>query len=373
MTQDSQSTPAVSNRYSVIAGDVERDRQTTLHVWQIGGFAATAGGDEARYDWYYLKNPAGAGQLSLLRCDTAEAVSTTVNEDTVGSLGVCPRQMSLDGRPFLAGVLVDFVVSPLHRTALPALQLQRAARARAHETAAVLYGLPDTKAVPIFKRLGAQVQFPLPSYTRVLRTARYFARVMPAWASRAAGLLVDTFDIALLRLRVAAGTLTGTRCSGAWVGAFNADFDRLWRDFKKDGLCVGVRDAAFLQWRFGARPGANFRTFVVRDSRTKELRAYFVCELLEGGVAVKDCLSVGSRRDLVHALNLLCLAARKIGGDALYLQIVAPGFFGDALRKTWFRQRSSRPFFASVKPTSADAGADFGAAGWYVTQADEDV
>jgi hypothetical protein len=361
MTQLPQAHHSTSLHYSVAAGDLYRDKTGTLAVWKDGGFVEHAAGDSVRFDWFYKDNPAGPGQLSLLHCNSGPPV---------GALGVCPRQFAVNDRPVLAGVLVDFVVLPAHRTALPALQLQKAARSRASKDMGFLYGLPDTKAIATFKRLGYTVTFEVSRYARVLQTGPYLTRIMATFVARPVGLVLDGIDAALLRARIFTRRWVNSACRdtrAAWADEIGEDFEQLWTDFAKETLCIGVRDARFLRWRFGSRPGFPYRTFVVRRKSTRRLCAYFICEIGENGITIKDCLSLGGRTEWLHALNVLCLEARRLLAPALYVDIAAPGHVVEAFRSAGFRRRSARPFFAMV------GDIDLGSAAWYITQADEDV
>jgi hypothetical protein len=49
------------------------------------------------------------------------------------------------------------------------------------------------------------------------------------------------------------------------ISAFDADFDRLWERFAASvGFCVW-RDAAYLNWRIGAKPGQRYRTLALYE------------------------------------------------------------------------------------------------------------
>jgi hypothetical protein len=361
MTQPPQPQSNTILHYSVEIGDLNRHKIETLAVWHDGGFVEHATGDSARFDWFYQDNPAGPGQLSLLRCNSGPPV---------GALGACPRQFVVNDRQVLAGVLVDFVVHPAHRTALPALQLQKAARARALKDMGFLYGLPDTKAIATFKRLGYTVHFEVPRYARVLQTGPYLRRIMSPFVAHPAGFLLDSLDAALLHARVSIQRWVNTAfrdTHAAWADEIGEEFEQLWADFAKETLCIGVRDARFIRWRFGGRPGFCYRTLVVRHSSTKRLCAYFICEIGENGITIKDCLSLGGRTEWLHALNLLCVEARRLLAPVLHVDIAAPEHVVEAFRSAGFRRRSARHFFAMV----GDVG--LSGAAWYITQADEDV
>ena len=78
---------------------------------------------EAIFRWQYLEGPEGPTEALVLRhLDPVEPVGWT---------SVQPRRLAIDGHVELAGLLVNLVVVPAHRTARPALLLQRGALAAA--------------------------------------------------------------------------------------------------------------------------------------------------------------------------------------------------------------------------------------------------
>lgn len=330
-----------------------------LEVWAEGGIASARGleADRARYDWFYRKNPQGAACVNLLVHGEQQA--------PMGFLGIGARRLLLGGEPVAAGVLVDFVISPKHRSAFPALLLQRKGREQAFAFMRIIYGLPDTKAVGVCKRLESHVKFDLPRFARVLRSQVYLERLMPRWAALPLAIFSDTLDRIGMRLQ-----LLFTSVAGGWVHKFDASFDDLWAALDKRNLCVGVRDREFLQWRFEQQPEHDYRTFVVKRKDSSALLMYFVCEVSKTALRVKDCLHVASDRELRAGLLLLALAGRAMGASSVEIQVAANESFGRALRRAQYLQRSQRPFFAVVGAALRERAARVR---WYITQADEDV
>ena len=345
---------SAGSSYEFSVGNAAEDGGAVVRVWAEGGLSAgDAKANKLRYDWFYLRNPQGQGRPNWLR-QGAQAV---------GFLGIGSRKVLLAGETLAAGVLVDFVVVPQHRSAFPALMLQRRGREQALASMQVIYGLPDTKAVLVCKRLESHVKFDLPRYTRVVRSGTYLERLLPRWAAKPLAVFTDTLDWIGMRLQLAL-----TSGVGQWVKEFDASFDALWAAYGKSDLCIGVRDRDFLQWRFGDQPGRSYQTFVVR--REGELRAYFVCEIGGQTLRVKDCLALGSERELRIALLMLALAARSSRLNAVEIQIAAAPAFARALRRAQYVLRSHRPFFAVVAEAVRSRALS---ARWYITQADEDV
>jgi hypothetical protein len=356
MTQTPDTTQLPSP-YQVSSGHPGVDRDNVLRVWRECGIALEADQAAARYDWFYSQNPLGNAQINFL--------TTTNPEERIGFLGVGLRALCIAGKMISAGVLVDFVVDSRHRIALPALMLQRYGHKRALESMAVLYGIPDTKAVAIMKRLGSHVCLDLPCYVRVLRTRPYLQRYMPSWCAIPLAWCLDSVDRAFTWTRM----LSSSRV-GEWRDTFDTSFDRLWATVPKQGLCIGGRNCDFLRWRFGGQLSRRFRVFVVRAPNSAEIHGYFVCEQTQDVMFVKDCLHVGSATQLRESLLLLCAAARRAGAVSVNLQVTPVGDFPRALHATFFKQRSKRMFVAIANESVREQCV---AAQWYVTPADEDV
>jgi hypothetical protein len=347
----------IPQQYGVVAGAVSADRERAVDVWLAGGFGdPDPDRQRARFDWLYRQCPHGEAQVNFLLAPG--------KSEPVGFLGVSLRRWMLDGEPVRGGVLVDFVVHPDHRSAAPALQLQRRGRERARESARLLFGLPEPKAVAVFKRLGSNTQGTMPRYVRVLRFGLYLRRRMPGWLASATGAMADLLDGLMLRAKLLRGGL-----SGDWQAGFDAGFDALWQRCAKHARCIGVRDQDFLKWRFGSQPGHEYRVFAVRSRDAATLEAYFVCERNEHTLVVKDLLAAGSGQ-LYEGLLRLCLAARAAGYGALSVPLLADDANIAALRRAGLVERDSRPFFGLVGESSGDRRA---ASEWYVTQADEDI
>lgn len=354
---NSAASAAAPPAYSVAPGTPGLDRDTVAHLWQVSGLGnLTDEQQKARYDWFYLRNPQGDGEISYLHAGNEPAA--------VGFLGVGRRSWRMDGESMSAGVLVDFVVRPDHRTAAPALTLQRQGRARAQQWAQLLIGLPDVKAVAIFKRLDKHVQFFLPRYVRILRYDGYLKRRMPSWMARVLGKALGVMDRGWRTLR-----LLGSGLKGTWAPSFDMRFDRLWSRVNKAGRSIGLRDAGFLAWRFGQQPGFRYRTFAV-ERAPGEMVAYFVCDLRGDTLEVKDVLADVPAPEYTQALLLLANAARREGAHAVSLQVAGDETLDKALRAAQFVMRDQRPFFAVLGEAVRDKGVTLS---WYITQADEDI
>jgi hypothetical protein len=352
------STAALS--YRVAKADVNRDEAAITNLWRIGGLGgerSSPQNDALRYDWFYRQNPQGSPQLTLLYSNP--------DSEPAGFLGVGARTFHMDGMQVPAGVLVDFVTSPRHRSAYPALTLQRQARAAALPVTPIVYGLPDTKAVLVCRRLEAHVQADMQRWVRVIRSRAYFERKLPGWLAAPIALIADSMD----RLLVGA-QLAGRGLRGEWMESFDQRFEDLWNTAQKSGRIVGVRGRDFLEWRFRRQPGRSYRIFGVTRAADGKLISYFVCESAPKFLVVKDCFTAGSSEAFKTSLLLLSAAARRLRLDAVSAELVAGEGVLHALRRAQFVQRSHRPFFAVVHESIRESVQK---CEWFITPADEDV
>ncbi|HRA36966.1 MAG TPA: GNAT family N-acetyltransferase [Pseudomonadota bacterium] len=339
--------------YLVEAGDVTRDRETVLAVWR-GNL-----GDPARmgtkYDWFYRDCPYGAPLLCILRHRASGAA--------VGVAAAGPRNMQAGGRALRAGVLVDMAVMPEHRSLGPALVLQQGLLEAAAQRFDLVYGFPNPKAVPVFKRVGYTQLADMVRYARVLRHARYLERRMPRLLARLAGPLVD--------IGVACGDAWRRRgdpaCAAAWVERLGEDADALWAAGKPPAAALAVRDRTLLSWRFDRGPVPPTRYLEVRNRGDGTLRAWFACQVEDRMLHVGDYWSRdGANGAGRAAIEALLLAARRDGHVAVSVQLAgaAPALAG------WlgagFQARGSRPVYGRWFDRAMPAP------GLQLTAADED-
>jgi hypothetical protein len=346
--------------YEVKGADPQGARELVLAVWREGGLDGHQAPEwsQGRYDWFYLRNPQGTARLSLLFNGEASLA---------GSLGIGCRGFYVGGERVLAGALVDFVVSPRHRSAFPALTLQRKGREHALESMDLLYGLPGASAVGVCKRLPSHLSLEFTRLARVLRHRSYLERLLPRLRLLAApaSFMIDALDFLRMRAR-----LFSSRLRGEWVADFDESFDALWAELDKTHLCIGTRDRGFLRWRFRERPGCDYRIFTVRHRRDGSLRMYFVCRGTGGVLSIDDCLGVGSESQLEQGVLMFCLAARKLGASSVEVHLAGKTALLRALLRSHFSVRGGRPFFAVLGDALQGR---VGGHNWYITRADEDT
>ena len=339
--------------YAVDAGDVARDREAVLAVWRgnLGDDARM----QAKFDWFYARCPYGPPVLMLLRARDGEAL--------VGVAAAGARRMQEGGRTFEAGVLVDLAVAAEHRSLGPALMLQSAVAEAGVQRFGFLYGFPNPKAAPVFKRVGYARLGDIVRHARVLRHAGYAQRRLPPLLARPAGAVLDVLDTLKSWWR----RRGDARLRWHWRELSDLRFSELWERSPHGTSVATVRDGAFTRWRFDENPLAKTRFLIVEDARG-ELLAWFACEADGNLLHVRDFWSGHGDAGIVRAhVDVLLRAARHGGHAAVSLEFAgsAGAFAGWAA--CGFVERSRRPVFGKWADGRPVEGTTL-----HLTSADED-
>lgn len=346
---------SASDAYLPEPGDPSRDREAVLALWHgnLGDPARHAG----KFDWFYLRNPDGEALLQLLRH----------GGDVVGCCGAAPRRMLWQGRAIRVGLLADMAVAARHRTLGPALLLQEALVATAASRFDLLYGFPNRKSLPVVKRLGYAVLGERRRYSRVLRSAGYLQRHLPAWLAAPVGVLLD----AAMAVRDALRARGGRPPRACWVERADPRMQALWQAHRPARGLVGVRDEAALRWRFDDSPLAGIRYLLLGERADGPPRAWFACQVAGGVLRVCDYWSERGG-DLDHRLALaLVRAARRGGYTSISLELAAPAARVAGWLRAGFVPREGQPvvgkWLGAAGPTPAELAQD-----WFLTVGDED-
>ena len=351
---------ASTSAYRVIRGDVARDRSLVLELWRNAGLRDASEEDGgARYDWFYLRGPAGPADVFFL-----EHVATGA---TVGAIGLARRHFWYRGRRVTAGVPVDFIVHPAHRVLFPALLLVRSASEWGMKAHALVLGYPNRNSAAAMKRTGHYLELPQARYTRILDFRAFLARYAPRYVAAPVGAVINLADRVADALRGLAGRGLPTR----WADGFDARYDALWDRAMPGHDAIGWRDRRFLEWRFAVRPSTAWRVLEVLDADGAALLGYFVCEP-DGrrGLTVVDFLAPPDPRLQRAALRALAQAARAVDAAGVSLVVTRQHPFAEALRASKFLKREGSFSLVSSPPgDSQTLGSEF----WHVTPADFDA
>jgi hypothetical protein len=342
--------------YSVSPADVRADRATVLSLWR--GNLDEGDEPEAKFQWFYHDHPNGPSLMLFLRHGAEHT--------PVGTAGVGGRELLANGAAYRGGVLADLLVVPSHRTLFPAMELQRAATRAGLAVCSVVFGVPNEKAVPVFRRLGYAPIGDLLRFVVVLRYGEVLRRRMPSWLARVGGAALDRVMPILRR----AGSVK-TPVRGEWREPSDVTLDDLWSRARSFAGVIGVRDARYLTWRFFARAKHPHRLFALHSGQDRRLIGYAVCESARPTLHVRDFLVDRAVPGGVGLLvDTLARQAYREGFSTLSLDFMGGADDCEALRRAGMRERDRRPVFASFA-----VGQDVTLRGlpWYVTRADIDA
>ena len=348
---------AASSSYAALPADLQTDRSSIIALW-----VSNLGHPERRqdkYDWFYLRNPAGAPHVLL-------AQAPAENGTPVGVIGLGPRQMQCAGTPLTAGLLADFGVLAEHRTLYPAMLLQTTLRNLYLPQLGLIYGFPNPKSEPVVKRLGYASAGPMVRYVRVLRSAHYLPERLPMPLRRALGHVADWWRHRLRRTRYShdyKGFVV------QWMDQPDSRFDALWAAQRTRPELLGVRDRAYLAWRFEQKPWRKFR-FLTLSARDNGLIAYAVCESVGKVLHVRDLLAHPDHPGCAELLfDALFHDARADGRSSVSFEVLGPPSLQHTLQRLGMVARGQRNALFTASETLLPS---IGQTPWYLTSADED-
>lgn len=327
---------------------------------------AIAGVTHERIRWLYERNPEGP--------PTTVVIDDGGRDGVVGCASLVPRRVRLGGREARVGIACDLAVERRHRSAGPALMLQRALlEAAKRERYDFIWGYPNKNALPIIKRMGYVLVGESTSWVRPLRTEPFLQRVAPAPAASLGGPLLDA---ALDLAEGAASLALAFGYEGARLRPADERFDRLWERGRGAYDITGVRDAAFLRWRYDEFPVARHHTFSLTSRRSGDLAGFVIYRSLGAGRAHVADLFCGQPARQLEAL-LLCLvrALRSEGYASVALDLIADERLSARLRRLGFLRRPQARSFVihplGLKGAELEAVAD--PRRWYIIDGDLDV
>ena len=350
--------------YRVDVFDPDRHREQLLALWSSSMTEARiARVTGERYRWLYERNPTGP---------TRTFVAVHVESETViGCASIVARRVLLDGRPVDAGMLCDFAIDKDHRTAGPAISIQRrVAKASVEAGVAFLFGYPNEAALPIFKRLRWTFVGQARAWVRPLRSEyKVRERIPNPLLARLGGLVVDT----ALRASEARHVVRRPRLvRSELLARADARFDALWERTQPRAI-TGEKGAAYLDWRYAEFPTATYRFFALRRGRRL---LGFVAYTVEDEVVLVADLHCDLEHDLDLLLFAFCERMRREGHRSIYVGYAG----GDALGKVleahhFFPRPHDRTLLAYVDKSAPEAlrGRVAELASWHLFDGELDI
>lgn len=330
--------------YIPVSGDLERDRETVIGIWD--GILGPADKLPEKFDAFYLNCPFGRPILQMLR----HRPSNTA----VGVVAAGPRRMLWHGKEVSAGVVAHLAVLPAHRKVKPAVTMQRALVEACRGHFDLMYGLPSVMGAAMGRLAGYKPLGYLIRYVKVLRYEHYLQRVLPRPLAFVAGKSLNL----MVRIHACARRLANRRqlyC--AWSDSVDPRMQAVWDHSPHGDDLTAIRDVQMLRWRFDEAPAeAKTRFFLVSQTAGAPLLAWFSCEInprLTGMLTVTDFWSAagGPVMDRAH-IRALCQRARVEGFHAMELLFTSSEQTVASWHAVGFIERTRNPAFGgSLNPT----------------------
>ena len=335
-------------------------RPDLLRLWSNN--LDVLGDVQAKFDWSYRDAPQRPAEVFLLAS----------GDDVVGTAGVHPRGVAIQGRQVRAALPGDLAVDRGHRTLLPALTLVREVRRWVLGGFDLVYVYPNRHSEGVFRRAGYRQLGSLTRWAVPLRYGSYLARllklpVLPAVAGFG-------IDVARFLQRVPAALAASRAFRLEWLADVDPRFDRLWEQLGGEYGVAGSRRTEFLRWRFLRHPAQSFRVAaLVRRGGGQELAAYAVVERAGRVAHLRDMF--GRPEDCGSLLALLLPALTLDGAEAVSFRFLGSRRITEVLERHGFerRQASSTVFFDTGAAVASQRDLLSDVEHWYLTDGDEDT
>jgi len=322
---------------------------------------------QRRYSWYYLHSPDGPGETFLLHHDGDG------RSQVIGCTGMAPRSFDYEGRSLRALLSADFAVDDHHRTVMPAVMLQRAAREFARSTSDFAYGFPNASAVGVFLRVGYRRLGTVGRYVKVLRHEAYLRRA--GWGFGPAWLAGRFLDVATQARDYVRSRSDRRDLHLEWLSGFDERFDQLWEEGRSRHCIIGNRSCLWLHWRFCDQWVAQPMIAALVGRDTRSIRAYAVVSSREKGVARISDFFATSSKGLSTLFRLLGGQLRRRNFRSIRVHFLGARWVHDMLTAHGYVLRESERDRAVVVDLGTSVAPDVfvNLDNWYLTGADSDT
>ena len=316
--------------YAVISADLEKDRQVIIDLWRQN--LADIHHLEEKYDWHYVNNPFGPGQIWILRADG----------HPIGTTSLAMRPLKVRDTVTTAGVAGDLAVNKDHRFLQPALMLQRALMSSAHAGIRMLYGVPNSGGASVMKYVGYREFCSVHRYAKVLKMSHYLQRSGKFSAMAPfIGKIADQ-GLSAWQSKGRRHDRRGTQV----LHSFDERFDELWSRLDSSQMTLTVRDRKFLQWRYRDCPLRQYKTIGLLTDDDSRLLGYLIYYTEAHSAVCSDLLAFDGPDNLDCLLSSWAALASGDGLASLSVSC-SDQVLADTLMRQGFSQRS---IFSAIKP-----------------------
>lgn len=237
--------------------------------------------DGAYFDWRYAKRPNNANPVIVAALDDGG--------NLLGALSLVPNHFRVGNETCLIGVLGDISVDESMRgKGLAQSMLNFLAGLDEVRPLKACIVLPNEGAARPLEKCGWREAASIDRYVKVLDIESYMGRKFSEGFARKAVSSAANF---LLKITEPRPVVEASGCSFEVVDRFDSRFDRLWDTTATARAAAGLRDSAYLSWRYACHPLLSFRTFTA--AKGSELGGYIVYAVTGGVCNIYDFLYDG--------------------------------------------------------------------------------
>lgn len=308
------------------------------------------GGPE-KFDWLYLKNPAGRARVWVLE---------DAGGRLLGASSAFPRRLGSAGRRWEGWVLGDFAVAPEHRAIGPAVALHRAACESVDRGEVSLwYDFPSRSMRAVQHRLGIAERGEMIRLVYLVRADRVVEKKLSDGLVRTGAIKAGNTVLEIRNaLRRRDGSIT--------VTSFEGDFEsEPAPGIEADGGVSLEHSASYLNWRYRRDPRGGVR---ILEARRGDRHGGFLAFRPGGGdFEIIDVFAVADRAFLRELVLEVVQLARLEDVSSVTASVSNRHPLLGELETLGLRRRDGVPFVVYENPATVEARAP-----WFLMGGDRD-
>ncbi len=317
--------------------------------------------DQPRFDWMYLRNPAGRARTWIARAGTDGPV--------VGMAAAFPRDMRIGSRAQRAWVLGDFCMADEYRSLGPALQLQRACLSVVDgPEPSFCYDFPSHAMLAVYRRLGIQSTRAFVRWAKPLRIDR---KVRATLGASPIGAVVSAAGNLAMRLAdIRAGADPSLEMTMQSIDC-DAEFSKTDEQGIGPDQIAMSRSPEYLNWRYRCHPTAGTEMMTVRQHG--RVAGYLAYAQQDEDVEILDLVGYADEA-VAHGLLaslVAMLRRRRVCTVSAYLTEGHP--LAAVLARRGFQRREESPFVIYAGSARADFTDRLRGLIWLIMSGDRDT
>ena len=348
--------------YSITKADPKKNRDDIFNIWERN----FPGVLETKFEWIYENNPAGPAQVWLVRHEESG--------EYVGVTALFPRRFVINGKSFIGGIAGDLLVNRDHRSAGPALKLQRSLLSAIQDgTVDFVYGFPNKASEAIHKRVGYKVLGEKVRLVKVLKTAPQLSKLP---SGKYLGFFLSRFfDFILRLLSVETWYIPRKSFVCEEVKDFDQRFDLLWEKTSPLFMTTGTRTAEYLRWKFINTPHGTNKIFAMFDADKKYVKGYIVYRHLERSIEIRDFSFSQDKKAVFVLMASFLKHARSLGAQSITIALLKNKKVVDHMKYFGFVERNDNQHVLICLPDEILSKYVFlkHSNNWLLLQSDDDM